>query len=184
SVAACSLAAELGRALRWIRAAEEFNRRYGSVHLYAVCRAHHGGVLFAAGRWDEAEAELERALRTATATEPAQRVRALAALAELRLAQGRVEDAARLLDGQADRPEAARALGAIRLVTGEPAAAAAVLARRLREDAEVDVTTAPLHELLAAADLAQGDVSAAGERARRVADVGAERSSDAIAAPG
>src|SRR5690349_14565840 len=66
TVAACSLAAELGRALRWIRAAEEFNRRYGSVHLYAVCRAHRGGVLFAAGRWEEAEAELERALRTAT----------------------------------------------------------------------------------------------------------------------
>ncbi len=184
TVAACSLAAELARALRWIRAAEDFSRRYGSVHLYAVCRAHHGGVLFAAGRWDEAEAELERALRTATANEPAQRVRALAALAELRLAQGRVEEAARLLDGQADRPEAARALGAVRLATGEPAAAAAVLGRRLRDGAEVDVASAPLHELLAAADLAQGDVAAAGERARRVAETGAERGSDVIAAPG
>jgi len=183
TVAACSLAAELGRALRWIRAAEEFNRRYGSVHLYAVCRAHRGGVLFAAGRWEEAEAELERALRTATANEPAQRVRAVAALAELRLAQGRVEEAVRLLDGQADRPEAARALGAVRLATGEPAGAAAVLARRLRDD-EIDVVTAPLHELLVTADLAQGDVAAAGALARRVAEAGAERGSDAIAAPG
>ena len=184
TVAACSLAAELGRALRWIRAAEEFNRRYGSVHLYAVCRAHRGGVLFAAGRWEEAETELERALRTATATEPAQRVRAVAALAELRLAQGRVEEAVRLLDGQADRPEAARALGAVRLATGEPAGAAAVLARRLRDDDEIDVVTAPLHELLATADLAQGDVAAAEARARRVAEAGAQRGSDAIAAPG
>ena len=147
-------------------------------------QAHDGGVLFAAGRWDEAEAELERALRTATANEPAQRVRAHAALAELRLAQGRVEEAARLLDGQADRPEAARALGAVRLATGEPAAAAAVLGRRLRDGAEFDVASAPLHELLAAADLAQGDVAAARQRARRVAETGAERGSDVIAAPG
>ena len=59
-----------------------------------------------------------------------------------------------------------------------------MLGRRLRDGAEVDVASAPLHELLAAADLAQGDVAAAGARARRVAETGAERGSDVIAAPG
>ena len=184
TVAACSLAAELARALRWIRAAEDFNRRYGSVHLYAVCRAHHGSVLFAAGRWDEAEAELERALRTATAGEPAQRVRALAALAELRLAQGRVEEAARLLDGHG-RPARRRLArsgpsGSRGRARGRGRRARPAPARRCGSRRRLGAAA----ELLAAADLAQGDVAAAEARARRVAETGAERGSDVIAAPG
>ena len=67
TIACYSRAAELRRAAQWIRAAEDFNRRFGSSHLYALCRTHLGGVLFALGRFEEAEAELEAAVRTGRA---------------------------------------------------------------------------------------------------------------------
>ncbi len=50
TITACSRAGELTRAIQWIHVADDFTRRYGSPHLYAVCRTHHGSVLFATGR--------------------------------------------------------------------------------------------------------------------------------------
>src|SRR6266545_227548 len=99
-ITCCSRAADFKRAVQWIRAADDFNRRYGSPHLDAVCRTAFGGVLVATGRWSEAETELQTALdKMSKRAEPLVRTEALAKLAELRLAQGRIEEAARLLNG-------------------------------------------------------------------------------------
>jgi tetratricopeptide (TPR) repeat protein len=50
TVTSCSRAAELKRAAQWIRAADEFNRRYGSLHLYTTCRIAYAGILLGTGK--------------------------------------------------------------------------------------------------------------------------------------
>jgi DNA-binding CsgD family transcriptional regulator len=181
TIVACSIAAELKRAAQWIRAAEAFNRRYGSSHLYAVCRTHHGVVLFGVGRWAEAEEELEAALRTARVAEPAVHGHALAKLSELRVAQGRLEDAARLLDG-AGEEAATVALATLRLARGEHEAAAALLRRRLRAVGEGTVEAAALLELLVEADVARGALETATDSARKLAGSPARRTCGVVGA--
>ena len=171
TVASCDRGGDVRRATQWVRAADEFNRRYGSPHLYTTCRTHYGGILFAAGRWAEAERELKAALEVGKAAEPDLHAEALARLAELRLAQGRTEEAARLLEGYADHPAAARAIGAIHLARDEPGAAASVLARRLREADEGSLEGAALCELLVEAEIAQGALADATARAERLAEL-------------
>jgi DNA-binding CsgD family transcriptional regulator len=181
TIVSCSIAAELKRAAQWIRAAEAFNRRYGSSHLYAVCRTHHGVVLFGVGRWAEAEKELQAAIETARVAEPALHAQALAKLAELRVAQGRLEDAARLLDG-AGEEAAAVALATLRLTRGEHEAAAALVRRRLRAIAEGTIEAAGLLELLVEADVARGALEAAADGARQLAASPARRTSEVVGA--
>ena len=38
TITACSRAADIKRAVQWIRAADDFHRRFGSTHLYTTCR--------------------------------------------------------------------------------------------------------------------------------------------------
>ena len=91
------------RAAQWVRAADAFHRRYGSPHLYTTCRTHYGSVLFATGRWEEAEEELQAALTIGTGRSRRCMPRRSQAR-ELRLARGRTEEAARLLAGYQDHP--------------------------------------------------------------------------------
>ena len=93
TITACRRAADLKRAAQWISAAESFQRSHGSTHLFTTCKTHHGAVLFAAGDWTSAEAELELAVRCAGEAETALRADAAGVLAELRIAQGRLDDA-------------------------------------------------------------------------------------------
>jgi hypothetical protein len=58
---ACELVNDVPRADQWMRAAAERMRRSNVVA--AFCRAHYGGILTAAGRWQEAEVELLEAAR-------------------------------------------------------------------------------------------------------------------------
>jgi DNA-binding NarL/FixJ family response regulator len=163
----CARAAEIKRAVQWIRAADDFNRRYGSAHIHVTCRTRYGAVLFGLGRWDEAERELEAALRTSRTAEPALQAEALAKLAELRLAQGRVREAERLLDGLEDHGEAIFAVAQLRIARGELAAASSLLARRLREIGEARLGCAELLELVVEVEVAQGATDEALRRARR-----------------
>ncbi|MGH2799059.1 MAG: tetratricopeptide repeat protein, partial [Thermoleophilaceae bacterium] len=112
-IVTCSVAQEVDRAAKWIRAAERFTSRYGGLHLQVLCRVHYGGVLFATGRWEEAEAELLEAASMARRAERALHADALARLAELRIAQGRADEAARLLAGFDDESLTAAPLAAL-----------------------------------------------------------------------
>jgi ATP/maltotriose-dependent transcriptional regulator MalT len=182
TLASCDRGGDARRATQWVRAADEFNRRYGSPHLYTTCRTHYGGILFATGRWIEAEQELRSALGVGDAAEPALHAAALARLAELRVAQGRIEEAARLLEGCEHHPVAARALGALHLARGDRGAAAAVLARRLGEAGEAATEGAALCELLVEAELGQGAIAEATARAERLVDVAGGVDSELVAA--
>jgi DNA-binding CsgD family transcriptional regulator/predicted negative regulator of RcsB-dependent stress response len=185
TVVACARAAEVRRATRWIRAADEFNRRYGSPHVYILCRLHYGSVLLATGQWAEAERELLAALeKMPKTTEPRLHAEVLAKLAELRVAQGRTEEAARLLDGFEDDAATGHALGSIHLARGEHAVAASILARRARELGEASLQGGPLLELLVQAELEHGKATEAAASARRLAELGAGLASDVIVARG
>jgi DNA-binding NarL/FixJ family response regulator len=157
SISACSRAGDLRRATQWVRAADNFYRRFGSPHLYTTCRTHFAGILFATGQWENAERELHAALKIGAAGEPALHAEALAKLAELRVSQGRVAEAATLLDGYEDHPAAAYAVALIHLRRGDAAAAAALIRRRLSHTDEESLEAAALHDLLAEAQAAVGD---------------------------
>ena len=166
-ISSCSQVAEVARAAQWIRAADDFTRRYGCPHVYTLCRAYHGALLFAIGDWAGAEREYIAALRIGGSAERALRSQALAGLAELRLAQGRFEEAERLLEGLEEQLTSTSVLAALRLARGEASVAATLLRRRLREldesaderpgayhaGAAICLQIAELLELLVAAEL-------------------------------
>ena len=169
TITTCSRAADLKRAVQWIRAADEFNRRHGSSHLYTTCRTHYGNVLFAIGDWLQAEEELQAALRIGGGAEPFLHAQAAAKLAELRLAQGRLEDAEQLLAGLEDQPATMYARAALHLAQGAPKAAISLVRRRLRELDEEYRERSSLLDLLVAALVAEGDLHNLAARLEEVA---------------
>ncbi len=173
SITGCARVFDVERAMQWIRAAEDFTRRYGGLHLYTSCRVQYGCLLFGRGRWDEAEQELRTALRIGRTAERALYGEALAGLAELRLGQGRGDEAAELLAGFEDHAAAAFPRALLHLRRGEPEVAAAILDRRLAGLGEDCLDAAPLCELRAEVDLALGDQDAAAMRAAALAELGA-----------
>jgi DNA-binding CsgD family transcriptional regulator len=195
-ISSCSRVTDLERATQWIRAADRFTRRYGCPHLYTHCRTYYGIVLYATGDWAGAERELGAALRVGRSAERALYGHALAGLAELRLAQGRLEEAERLIEGFEDHFTSACVLASLRLVRGDPASAERILSRRLREvderkrermgpyraGAEPCLEAAALLELLTETDIARGDPHAALARARRLEEVGGASGCESIVA--
>ena len=167
-----SRCAQYQRMMQWIRAADRFVERYGCPYLNASCRTHYGEVLFATGDWVRAEEELRAALRLSENSLPAVQVEALARLAELRLAQGRVEEAERLLAGFEDHEASAPVSARIHLVRGKFAPAAATVRRWLGVIGEDRLENSLLLELLGEAEIAQAQVEAAVERGHKLAKLG------------
>src|SRR5919108_5186013 len=129
---ACEMALDVRRAEQWMAVAQAFVRRSNALPVSGIyCRTYYCGVLTAAGRWAEAERELEAAVRTYEPGYRGLRSGALVRLADLRVRQGRLEEAAQLLAGQKQDPYAARPLARPHLLRGDVELAAAVLHRRL-----------------------------------------------------
>lgn len=183
-ISSCASCAEFERAVQWIRAADRFTERYGCPFLYVYCRALYGSVLVATGEWGDAEAELKTALEMSRDSMPSVHGLALATLAELRLGQGRIEEAERLVAGFEDQRPAVPVLGAIQLARGNPAVAAATAQRGLAAVGEDRLERARLLELLGEAKTAQGEGEAAAERGRELAELGADLGCQTIQARG
>lgn len=183
-IGSCSRSGEFERAVLWVRAADRFTDRFGCPFLYAFCRSLYGDVLFATGAWKQAEEELNAAIEQSRASLAGIHGRARASLAELRLAQGRIEEAEQLVVGFEDHVATAPILAAIHLSRGKPAVAAATLRRRLDELGEDRLDSAVLLELLGEAEIAQGEDAAAAARGRRLAELGATLACQVILARG
>jgi DNA-binding CsgD family transcriptional regulator len=172
---ACDLAGDLERATQWCQVADRFIDRYGCPFLYARCRTLYGSVLLARGRWAEAEQELLAAVRMAEGAGPGPRAEALARLADLRLRQGRLEEAEGLLPERGGGRAAARTAARLRLGRGEAAVAAGLLERALEDvgaphiHGEQHQRAAAALETLVEARLALGDLDAARAAAARIA---------------
>lgn len=183
-ISSCTHCAEFERAVQWVRAADRFTERYGCPFLYVYCRTLYGKVLVATGDWIRAEAELKTALReSADALAPLHAL-ALAALAELRLAQGQIEEAERLVAGFEDLPPVAPVIAAIELAREEPAQASAAIVRRLAAVGEDRLERALLVELLGETEIAQRQVEVAAGRGRELAELGADLGCQTILARG
>ena len=142
------------------------------------------GCFSNSGDWGAAEALLVDAISMSRGVFQAPHAFASGTLAELRLAQGRVEDAARVLRGVEGREESAAAVASVHLQQGEPSAAAAVLRRRLAATSPDRLDVAAVIELLGEAEIALRDSGAAIERGRALIALGAVNNCDLIVAHG
>lgn len=163
-LSACTRVGDLDRADQWTRAAERhlgLAADRGPAFLYAHCRTHLGLILCDVGRWNEAEV----ALRLGGGRAPFGGARvvgqAKAALAELRIAQGRLADARRLIADRADHPDSVLPLAALQLADGRYADAVAVARRGMAGMGDDRMRVARLLLILVQAFLACGDVAAA-----------------------
>jgi len=163
----CERTVDLQRAEQWSQVARPFLTTYANIGFTGTCRAIYAGVLTAAGRWSEAERELLLALQTFDAGSRAMRADALVRLADLRVRQGRLDEAAGLLEGSEGHPDAQRPMAELELARGRPNVAAGLLERRIHQLGAGSVQAAPLIASLVEARIAGGDPSAA----RRAADV-------------
>ena len=169
---ACELVNDVPRADQWMRAAAERMQRSNVVA--AFCRAHYGGILTAAGRWQEAETELVEAARHFDLGMSTRRAAAIIRLANLRVRQGRLEEAAQLLEGLEQHPDVVPTLAALHLARGETARARDLL-ERATEGPEDEVPTVgestmmgPLLSLLIDVHLEEGNLDGAERVAQRL----------------
>ena len=155
----CERALDVTRAEQWMRVARDFGpwREFVS----PVCRSHYGGILIAVGRWPEAEDELLGAIEVFKRSYPGMSTGTVVKLADLRVRQGRLEEARRLLEGNEAHPVARRALAAIALASGEAALAEDLARMCVPSDGPVDPACAPALELVVEACIARGDFAAA-----------------------
>jgi DNA-binding CsgD family transcriptional regulator len=166
---ACERAADVRRAEQWLAAASRSVAWTDFVP--PTCRLHYGGILIAIGRWAEAEEELLAAIRAFESGYRAARVSPLVRLADLRVRQGRFEEAERLLEGAEWHTTARRVLAAIALGRGDLALAEDRARLCLEGEDPSDPACAPLLELLVDIQLARGEGGAANETIARLAEL-------------
>src|SRR5690606_31962796 len=159
-----------------------FARRHDVTPLLGACRTIHADVLVATGRWSEAEQALETALAAHARYVPEMGAPAIAALAELRVRQGRLPEAEQLLSGREEHPTALRALAQLRIAQDRPQVAAALLERGLAGAEGDAMRSTQLLSALVDARLACGDAAGAEDAAARLAALAATSGSRLVAA--
>jgi len=160
-LSACEHAMDVRRAEEWIGALT----RYVAWTDFVVptCRTHYGGILVALGRWAQAETELVAALETFRRGYRGDSTFPLVRLADLRVRQGRFEEAERLLEGAEWHPVARRAAAVIARARGD-LKLAEELVRLCFEGADpADPVCAPFLALLVEVQLERGEPGAAEE---------------------
>lgn len=156
-IAACEHAADWQRIEQWGQVVERWLGQHEHVAVLGFCYACCAEMFVASGQWEMAEGMLMEGLgRMRESDLRARCVHPAAKLAELRLLQGRTEEAGQLLAGFEELPESTHALAMLYLARGEVAMAAAVLHRRLNAVGEDTVLAAPFLAVLIDVQLAQG----------------------------
>ena len=179
--AACEHAHDVARADQWIRVGRTVAERHRLPSVSAFCNTHYGGLLTAAGRWDEADAALTEAIRLWDLGYRPLRPDAQTRLAQLRVRQGRWEEAAHLLNGLEVDADTAPPLAAAHLGRGDVAAARDVLEQALDQADPAASAVAPVLAQLVDVELAAGRVEAASAVADRLAACAAEHRSPYLA---
>jgi ATP/maltotriose-dependent transcriptional regulator MalT len=166
TLSACELAGDLVRMNHWCESAFEYARRYQCSFLSAYCRTTYGGLLVETGKWQDAETALTEAIHTFDEGHQGLRVNAIVKLADLRVSQGRLEEAEVLLSGYEDYGSSALPRARLHLARGESELAKAVLEQALQSDSAPSLRRAPLLRLLVEVLLALGQP----EEARQTVD--------------
>ncbi|HEX8082913.1 MAG TPA: LuxR C-terminal-related transcriptional regulator [Solirubrobacteraceae bacterium] len=143
TLVACDRLSDLPRAVEWCRLVVEWAERRRYLPIQSWCRSIYAGVLTRTGDWPAAEAALEAALARPHRVDKGGRAVPLARLAELRVRQGRLEEAEELLAEIEDHPAALEPAVELRLRRGEVAVAEALVERRLRALGDAAPVAAP-----------------------------------------
>ena len=182
-VSACSLLGDIDRLNRLIASLKRMaGERFGGFEspiLTSHCHTNYGGMLIDAGRWQEAEVELDRAIETSASA--GHRAAALAGLAELRIHQNRTTEAAQLLRGLEDRLETAPAQARLYEARNELDLASAMLRWALQEQRGNLVLAAPLLAQLVEVECRR-NVDAAQESESRLDSIAARLPSSGLRA--
>lgn len=161
TLSTCELAGDWVRTDDWCARARAYAAEHQCPFLAAYCRATYGGVLLVTGRWQDAERALQEAISAFDAGHQALRVPAVLKLADLRVGQGRLEEAEVLLTGYEDYGSAALPRARLHLARGEAQLARAVLEQALQPLEARSLYRAPLLRLLVDCCLTLGDRTAA-----------------------
>ncbi len=175
-LSACERATDIRRAEQWLEAATRFEA--WSDFVPPTCRTHYGGILIALGRWEEAERELLAAVRRFEGGYRASRLFPLLRLAELRVRQGRFEEAERLLEDIDWHASAKRSLASVALARGELALAEDLVRLCLESTPPSDPDRPPLVGLLVETQLARGDLAAAEVTCDQLSELAAHSEDD------
>lgn len=143
---ACERTQDVDRAEQWLGAADEVIRAGNLLAVAGYCRAHYAGILISAGRWSEADAELVRAIEL-LGDRTEMREAALCRLADLRLRQGRTEEAAVLLGDLEHHEDVVLPLARLHLAQARPAVALELIDRVLATPDLADYTEGALRAL-------------------------------------
>jgi ATP/maltotriose-dependent transcriptional regulator MalT len=146
-ITACERAYDYQRLRQWARVVDEFCRRNHCMPLMSFCQIVSGGSRIETGDWANAEKELSTASRNIKG-HPPMRIHAIARLALLRVRQGRIEDARRLLRGNETHSAAVQPMAALHLATGDAATAASLLEPVVEKKTAGDVRAVPFLDLL------------------------------------
>jgi LuxR family maltose regulon positive regulatory protein len=180
---ACERVRDYERATQWCSRVNEFTRRWGLGPLSAVCRTQYAGVLIWRGDWAGAEAELTSATRDLEQSRPALMGAAFARLGELRLRQGRFDDAARLFEQSSSELQSRVGTAALLLERGDADGSAALLSELLAQLAPAEATVrAGVLEALVCTHAARNDLEAAQPYLEELQRIGSTLRSDPLLA--
>ena len=158
---ACLRVGDLRRAEEWTQIVDSFSSRTTNQVTFGLCRTFQGILLTWSGRWEEAEHMLAEGLQTFRGGYRALSAIPAWALADLRLRQGRLEEAASLTAGMEDFPVFWSVLASLHLQRGEADTAAALAERRVRQLPTTSLEAARYLPLVVVAHVARQDLEGA-----------------------
>jgi ATP/maltotriose-dependent transcriptional regulator MalT len=176
-ISACEGVGDFPRAAQWCQTVRSVAEDWGGRQLVGICRSAYGNVLATNGDWEAAELELTGAVGDLQSSRPGMAAGGLARLGELRLRQGRLDEARELFTQAGSHLRALVGLGVLALEAGDPAGAADAAERALRRaPAGSLMDRLPALELLVRARAALGELDAAAdardELERMAAEIG------------
>ncbi len=181
---ACERVSDTRRAAEWCAAMRGFCERWEMPGMFGLCRAHHGSVLVAEGRWAEAEAEFSESARLFATGAPALAYEAVVRLCDLRLRQGRIEELVALTELFKEHSVGWTALpflAAAAFERGDLEMAESLLDRYWRASPERDrMAHIRAQELAVQVYVTGGKSDAAASAARELADCAAQAGTDRL----
>ena len=174
TLTACERAGDLARAEGWLRVLDQAGVARPdeeSPILFTHCQGTYGSLLCSVGRWSAAEAALTMSLAAGRTGFYLHRVMARAALADLRIRQGRLEEAAQLLAYCGDRWDAMPVRARLHLARHEYEHAVSLVKQAQRQIGDDRVRTVPLLAVLVEAEIGRGNIEGAASAAHRATEL-------------
>jgi DNA-binding CsgD family transcriptional regulator len=184
-LSACERCGDATRAETWLRLLEERTPQPDAspaIHTFAHCWSAYGSVLCQMGRWSEAETALRLGIARGERSFMHTRLTTRAALADLWIRQGRLDEAAALIDPNVDRAELMGPRARLYLAQGQFDLAVAVARQALRLLRGDRLRSASLLLLVVDAELGRDNFGAANDGADRLEELARDGEIPSLAA--